>query len=78
MSDSEDAFERHMAVLLAMLEEVRGRTAKPHGPDSRSILKLCAFSYHMDEKQTRVPTADVIKPLLKLRKALSATCWRRP
>ena len=27
--DSEDAFERHMAVLLAILEEVRGRTAKP-------------------------------------------------
>ena len=68
--DSKDAFERHMAVLLAMLEEVRGRKAKPHGPDSRSILKLCAFSYHMDEKRTRVPTADVIKPLLKLRKAL--------
>jgi hypothetical protein len=68
--DSEDAFERHMAVLLAILEEVRGRTAKPHGPDSRSILKMCALSYYMDERPTRVPTADLIKPLFKLRKAL--------
>jgi hypothetical protein len=68
--DSENAFERHMAVLLAVLEEVRGRTAKPHGPDSRSILKLCALSYYMDERRTRVPTADLIKPLLNLRNAL--------
>jgi hypothetical protein len=68
--DSKDAFERHMAVLLAMLEEVRGRTAKPLGPDSRSILQLCAFSYYMEARPARVPTADLIKPLLKLRKAL--------
>ena len=68
--DSEDAFDRHMAVLLAILEEVRGRTAKPRGPDSRSILKICALSYYTDERPTRVPTADLIKPLFKLRKAL--------
>ena len=71
MSDSEDAFERHMPDLLAILEKVCRRTAKPFdGRLAWALLRLCAWDYPGDERRIRVPTADLIKPLLKLRNAL--------
>jgi hypothetical protein len=72
MSDSEDAFERHRADLLAILEKVCGRTGKPFdGQEAWAILGLYAsWGYPGDKRRMRVPTADLIKPLLKLRNAL--------
>jgi len=63
-----DAFEQHMADLLAILES--GHTAKPLDQDSRKILRFSLWRYKGDTKLPRRPTADFIKTLLKLRNTL--------